>query len=63
MTTRTATPTAHIWLAEQGRACIDEIVEEHYRALTLAQVRAALAYYDDNQGSPGPSSSPPPSRN
>ena len=70
MPTFTASPTAHIFLDEQGRAWIDDtnvkvvevvldkiadgltpeqMVEEHYGRLSLAQIYAALSYYHDHQ--------------
>jgi uncharacterized protein (DUF433 family) len=70
MTSKTPTPTAHIWLDESGRAWIDdtnvkvievvldklgygmspeEMLEEHYHRLSLAQIHAALSYYYDHQ--------------
>ena len=66
----TASPTAHIYLDDQGRAWIDdtnvkvievvldklgyglspeEMVEQHYHRLSLAQVHAALSYYYDHK--------------
>ena len=69
--TKTATPTAHIWLDETGRAWIDDtnvkvievvldmlgpdrltpeqIFEEHYRGISMAQIYAALSYYHDHK--------------
>ena len=70
MTSKTPTPTAHIWLDDSGRAWIDdtnvkvievvldklggglspeEIFEEHYRKISLAQIHAAFSYYYDHQ--------------
>jgi uncharacterized protein (DUF433 family) len=70
MSTKTATPTAHIWLDERGRAWIDDtnvkvievvldkladglspeqIYEEHYHRLSLAQIHSAFSYYYDHQ--------------
>ena len=66
----TASPTAHIYLDERGRAWIDdtnvkvievaldklgygltpeEIYEEHYHHLSLAQIHAAFSYYYDHK--------------
>jgi uncharacterized protein (DUF433 family) len=70
MNQRTATPTAHIWLDERGRAWIDDtnikvievvldklgdgltpeqIYEEHYRRISMAQIHAAFSYSYDHQ--------------
>jgi uncharacterized protein (DUF433 family) len=66
----TATPTAHIFLDERGRAWVDdtnvkvievvldklsenwtveEIREQHYNMMSLAQIHAALSYYYDHK--------------